>query len=661
MLYKEELKKVPLCELPKVSKEELKGKDYIAGTEIIELQRCGKTLIIDYYSIKNHNLQVRFFSDGENFIVYDVENKKWSKSFVNTLLYRPSKDKNYHNIDVVCTKVKTDMAGRFLNKTTDTYCFVDLFGQSYNYRSFSGILGVADRFIKELRSEAKSRSEDKAEAVFRERQLWFPKPDEDTDRFCNEKCFEEKYIFFSNLKSNKKRDCVCSVCNATWELSEKPKHKGYTECPHCKAKAVWWSDRYQSCIKNESNLCTVHKRGNDFIMRWNNIGRTFYQHKPYIKYYDDAYTFYLEKNGEYKPTSYFYTEGYMGYGLHWTKERKGETCYHPTYVYTKNLGEVFGDNFFNVNIKTTLENSHHKLNFIRLLKNIKEIPQAEYLCKFGLTTLAAELKATDYQEGGSFERIMGVSKQYMPMYRKYDIGAAEHRIISSAKGWISEDDFIEFRSLGIDPDHYDRIQEILPNMTMKTFCRYVKKQMLVSNTNPTPSKIVIWLADYYSMCDNLDIKITKDLARPKELKKAHDMLVKRYEEVKAEIRDAKSKAALELVNHWFKGYEKDGFCIIVPQYKSDFIREGQILGHCVGNSNYYYDKHIAGEKMIFFIRKTESKDTPYVTAEIDMHTFRIMQCYAKGNSTPKPVVNRFVKEFCQWLKLQGAKLERKAG
>lgn len=658
MLYKEELKKVPLCKPPKVSKEELKDKDYIAGSGIVDLKRSGKTLIIDYYSIENQKLQVRFFSDGENFTVYNVKKSMWSKSFVNTILYRPRNTYDFRNIDVVSTKANTDMAGQFLNKTTQTHCFIDLFGSMYNYRSLSGILGVTDKFIKELREEAKLRSEEKAAAIFRERRSWVPKPNYDTDRFCNANCFKEKYIFFSNLKSNKKRECYCSSCHSVWEISEKPKHKSIAECPHCKAKAIWWSDKYQSCIDNKSNLCTVCKHENDLCLMWNKISRTFCNHKPYIEYCDDAYTFYINENGECKVTSYFYTTGYNGLGLHWAKEHIGETCYHPAFVYTGNLKDVFGAKYYNVDLSSLLDAQKEPINFIRLLDNLKTIPSVEYVCKLGLLNLASQLDKGDFNQGQNFEQVLGISNQYIPLYQKYNVTANEHRFLRKVPHYVSEDLFLKFKKLNLPHYCYDNVLECCRYQRLDTLCDYIQQKQIAEKTSSV--RTLGWLKDYYSLSENMDIPITKNNVRPKELKKAHDLLTERYNKVKADIKDKKSKAALELVNKWFKKYEKNGYCVKVPNYRADFIKEGQALNHCVGDDS-YYKAHIQGTSMIFFIRKIDKPDVPYVTAEIDMISFRVKQCYGVKDSMPKREVLKFVNEFCQWIKYHSEKLERKAG
>lgn len=202
------------------------------------------------------------------------------------------------------------------------------------------------------------------------------------------------------------------------------------------------------------------------------------------------------------------------------------------------------------------------------------------------------------------------------------------------------------------------IISLLPYMTLNKACSYAYTQEKIHQAT-TVSQILIWLRDYIKMSEDLDVTLRKNNMFPKDIKKAHDDVMKRYNIVRAEKESKASKEALALVNSFFSGYEKDGFTILVPKEKADFVREGQELSHCVG-SDRYYQNHIAGKKMIFFIRKVSEPNKAYYTAEIDMLDFRVTQCYGYGDKPAIPEVRKFINEFARWLKSQKNKL-RKAG
>ena len=139
---------------------------------------------------------------------------------------------------------------------------------------------------------------------------------------------------------------------------------------------------------------------------------------------------------------------------------------------------------------------------------------------------------------------------------------------------------------------------------------------------------------------------------PANIKQAHDELSDRIAKLRAELIEQASKDALELVNNYFDGYGRNGYVIVVPQSKKDFIREGQELSHCVGSQPQYYRDHVAGTKMIFFVRAAAAPNVALYTAQIDMVMFNVIQCYGYGDKPAPPQVKKFVNDFAKWLKKQ---------
>ena len=61
----------------------------------------------------------------------------------------------------------------------------------------------------------------------------------------------------------------------------------------------------------------------------------------------------------------------------------------------------------------------------------------------------------------------------------------------------------------------------------------------------------------------------------------------------------------------------------------------------------YYESHILGRNMIFFIRKAEAPRKPYFTAEIEMDTGRIRQLYGFGDCSAPKEVRAFTEGFAR--------------
>ncbi len=644
MLIKERLKKIPLCKHPKMPH---KGKEkYLAGAQICEIESCGKILIVDYYSRKSGALQVRFFCDKKNYIKYCPQNDKWSKGYL-----IPNEELSGYNIPVYADKKAIELANNFLNeREINSFCN---YSNRYS-RYVEDMEAVIDHYIYRMESERRAAANDRRDALFNERMNWFPEYDANIDRFCDKRAFDHTYIFFSNLDKQHKRECVCGYCGKHWKTENAIKHRSDSVCPYCGSKAIYIAERYQHTVADKATICTAYKHEGQLIMRWAVAERSFKGYKPHLQYYDDAYTFYLVKDCKTKIVSYFLSQVPYYYGYTWT-QKNDETCHHEAFIYDGNINEVFGKEYYHVDLRKALLFCKKPINFIGLLDRLKSQPQVEYMCKLGLTELASIMMPTDYAEGKSFEEIMGVSKQYLTMYREMNVSLQEHNIIKAAKEWVSTDALMRYRKLKIGA--FARTERVLEHMTLNTLCAYVERQIQLDHYDTTA--VIEHLADYYDMLKALKIPIDKHTVRPRDLKQSHDLLIERYNIVKSDIENKISKQAFEHINRWFKEYRKDGLCIKVPQERADLLREGQALSHCVGGDS-YYKNHISGKRMIFFIRHSDSPDVPYYTAEIDMRTFNVLQCYGFGDKAAPREIRQFINGFAKTIG-QTINKQRKVG
>ena len=85
------------------------------------------------------------------------------------------------------------------------------------------------------------------------------------------------------------------------------------------------------------------------------------------------------------------------------------------------------------------------------------------------------------------------------------------------------------------------------------------------------------------------------------------------------------------------------------------IKEGNALSHCVGHNG--YDKKMAKqETLIFFVRKIEELDKPFVTLEYSLKSKKVLQCYAYKNTKPEEKVWNFVNK--KWLPYANKQLKK---
>lgn len=136
--------------------------------------------------------------------------------------------------------------------------------------------------------------------------------------------------------------------------------------------------------------------------------------------------------------------------------------------------------------------------------------------------------------------------------------------------------------------------------------------------------------------------------------KAHDRIVSRYNEVREQLETENLKLATDrLYTAGMKDYIDGAYRIILPTERKDFIREGQSLNHCVGNQD-YFDNHMKGTRMIFFVRRVSDPETPYITMEVDMKRLRIAQLYGYGDCAAPSDVRRFADKFVRKLRTRAA-------
>lgn len=142
-------------------------------------------------------------------------------------------------------------------------------------------------------------------------------------------------------------------------------------------------------------------------------------------------------------------------------------------------------------------------------------------------------------------------------------------------------------------------------------------------------------ADYLSMCAAAG-KDTADalVYRPRQLKRRHDEMVEEVrrrrmlEEMKRNQKEQEEYARrmaerfpgaeenLHRVKEKFS-YERGEYRIIVPDRLADIVAEGHALHHCAGATERYFERMMANETYICFLRKTADPDVPFYTIEVE--------------------------------------------
>ena len=153
--------------------------------------------------------------------------------------------------------------------------------------------------------------------------------------------------------------------------------------------------------------------------------------------------------------------------------------------------------------------------------------------------------------------------------------------------------------------------------------------------------------EYFDYLD-MTVKIyksefTEQMAFPKDLIKAHDDAVKKFNAIKHELDNQEYKKRLDQLKK-FK-YRNQHLAIVVPMKLEEILFEGMKLNHCVGS---YIDQVKAGKRTILFIRRTDDMEKPFFTIEYSGD--RIIQCRGNDNDDAPAEIKEFTDEWLKWLK-----------
>ena len=167
--------------------------------------------------------------------------------------------------------------------------------------------------------------------------------------------------------------------------------------------------------------------------------------------------------------------------------------------------------------------------------------------------------------------------------------------------------------------------------------------------------------DYVNACNYLGIDMTepKNLF-PKDFRRWHDIRADEYRTTRA-LRDAEEKKELyskfAAVAEKYLPLQRNGkgdYIIVIAKSPADLVEEGNALSHCVGRMN-YDQKMLREETLIFFVRKKDAPNVPFVTLEYSLSRKSILQCYGDHDSKPDQSVSTFVN---RWLPYANRKLEK---
>lgn len=271
-------------------------------------------------------------------------------------------------------------------------------------------------------------------------------------------------------------------------------------------------------------------------------------------------------------------------------------------------------------------------------KNTDKKFTEEHLSVMETFFILRENELTDFDESYDFPFITSIPKGYIAWLKEKGEKANkknyEDFMVENAMKKMTKQKSVFFNN--VKEQYFDSSEISVFKAILKTdITIFDKIYQIMLNTfkNGNISSLTrinrIFREDYLNYYNEVDT--SKDL----------EFNIKLLDTAKDKIKNDKIAKELQKLN-FLNGKEIfDGlYTIVVPQSVSDLVKEGEEQNNCVGS--YYNDNILNGRDLIFFIRKTESKDKSYITARYHVKDKEVCEYRLARNESVDDVVDKAV-------------------
>lgn len=286
----------------------------------------------------------------------------------------------------------------------------------------------------------------------------------------------------------------------------------------------------------------------------------------------------------------------------------------------------------------------YSCNLFKFLKIYKDYPQVEILLKIGLGQFYALSK--------SILRKTARNKEFRKwLIKNVDVINEQLPNVSDVIAAFNNGYSLEYQKfhkktkfeLSLHCYNNQPIAKLLSNSEVEDLINYLYKKSIPLHN----------YKDYFYACHQLELDIHDvKILFPRDFTHWHDARIEQLAKKKAMEDEQKKReiykqfgiiAAKYMPMQWSKDSK---YVTILASTPADLIREGDILHHCVGSSN--YDMRMAEERsLIFFIREKDNPDQPLYTLEYSISQKKVWQFYGYHNTKPDDEVQHYV--YKQWL------------
>lgn len=318
------------------------------------------------------------------------------------------------------------------------------------------------------------------------------------------------------------------------------------------------------------------------------------------------------------------------------------------------------------------EHIYGKINMIDYIQMYKKYPQMEFLMKLGFYPVVKRIVGYGCgffynQRSKRLHEFLGIRKEYVEMLMRHKESLKFLDALQSvSQECVGDITFTEnqIKFIAAISNANSTVISVLRYMPFQKFINRVEKYAGVKFNDKTCTGAINSLSsvtgtyiDYLNMREELGYDMTNTVYLfPKDIKAAHDKMVKEQTEKEDDEHIRKMMETYPNIQHSYRKlrkeyfYEDDEYIIRPARTAKEIILEGRILHHCVGSSN-YLSGHNTQTNIILFLRFKKSKDTPYITVEVQESTKKLKQWYGAQDKKPdEEHINKWLDDYIETLK-----------
>lgn len=496
---------------------------------------------------------------------------------------------------------------------------------------------------------------------------------ERAEKFVKQLVFEQEYLFKLKDEIGRRYDYY-TCCKAKDYNHTTCRHNEVVQCPHCHSRVtVKDGGRSRENLVDFGRLIVLQRAGNMLVFRYCICTRQWQRNVENVKMqFHEEYSLFLDKESQ---KVYQYGRGLYVYEnkrwADWWNAKVGDVYEKAPWHRMSSVKEYRnGYNydtpiFFDVSEKDIAEcgfqyadiKKYRHKEFISYMTRFCRYQRVtEFLDKCGFDELLKEMLCHNSSSDISWrsktpERLFGISKEDIRLLKE-DQSCSNLRKLKLLQQYKlkKEEKIYILKNISEYSFRYD-FEKSLKYLSLPKIINYIQKQGITARE----------YNDYITDCEflNFDLK-TDAVLRPKDFDEAHKRTnqLRRAETIRqnAEKELAKQKNLNKGIKNRFKAlseiydFHSNGMFIRPAKDLKEIIIEGKTQKICVGRKEMRYtERHSDGVAFILFLRKEEEPDLPFYTVEIS-NSGQILQCRGYQNKGKTPEVERFIKDFENYLR-----------